>query len=443
MKRATAGVSYFRVHTSPQLSNDNPEAKENEKELEEEGIRSAKSTLAEISQDNVKFRESNTVFEKWFDVQLRSELVPMLQETHLVFVDIPGINEANTEQKYKDYVTKNWNTFDVAVVVMDAKQGVNTEDSVFLLNLVKQNNETKKDIPVIILCNKVDDPDDEEQAEMVAEAQREVEKIFNVPCREKALKNIMGNPTKKCDENLSPVFIPISAIHAYINQCASLMSRKSFEEFDPDLLEKIGREQIGRRNWNKLSKEQKLDSVHELIQENYQEGLKDCNFDKVFKTFSHYLGGESKQMQIIEMQIKTSLRAISNDPLPGTISSTVKQVHDSCKILSRISKTDNTLCKVLTDIDPVSEFWKCFATCENSAFETFEASWPNGFHALIGPMKELEMYFAIVMSPEWNEDAAHVLSRMEKFVNRFFSSLVKYQEEDIKTTYIAKKKHYY
>jgi GTPase SAR1 family protein len=274
MKRATAGVSYFRVHTSPQLSNDNPEAKENEKELEEEGIRSAKSTLAEISQDNVKFRESNTVFEKWFDVQLRSELVPMLQETHLVFVDIPGINEANTEQKYKDYVTKNWNTFDVAVVVMDAKQGVNTEDSVFLLNLVKQNNETKKDIPVIILCNKVDDPDDEEQAEMVAEARREVEKIFNVPCREKALKKITGNPTKKCDENLSPVFIPISAIHAYINQCASLMSRKSFEEFDPDLLEKIGREQIGRRNWNKLSKEQKLDSVHELIQENYQEGLK-------------------------------------------------------------------------------------------------------------------------------------------------------------------------
>jgi hypothetical protein len=86
----------------------------------------------------------------------------------------------------------------------------------------------------------------------------------------------------------------------------------------------------------------------------------------------------------------------------------------------------------------VSEFWKCFAKCENSAFETFEASWPNGFHALIGPMKELEMYFAIAMSPEWNEDAAHVLSRMEKFVNRFFSSLVKYQDQDI-TNYIARK----
>jgi GTPase Era involved in 16S rRNA processing len=118
-------------------------------------------------------------------------------------------------------VSEKWDTLGVVVVVMDAKQGVNTEDSVFLLNLVKNDNETKKQIPVIILCNKVDDPEDEEQAEMVAEARKEVEKIF-------------------AGSEESPSFIPISAMHANIHQCVYHMTRESFEDFDQDMLEKFG-----------------------------------------------------------------------------------------------------------------------------------------------------------------------------------------------------------
>jgi GTP1/Obg family GTP-binding protein len=40
---------------------------------------------------------------------------------------------------------------------MDGKQGVNSEEQVNLLNLVKESMDTKE-VPVIILCNKVDDP---------------------------------------------------------------------------------------------------------------------------------------------------------------------------------------------------------------------------------------------------------------------------------------------
>jgi site-specific DNA-adenine methylase len=41
---------------------------------------------------------------------------------------------------------------------MDGKQGVNSEEQVNLLNLVKESMDTKE-VPVII-CNKVDDPTD-------------------------------------------------------------------------------------------------------------------------------------------------------------------------------------------------------------------------------------------------------------------------------------------
>jgi hypothetical protein len=46
---------------------------------------------------------------------------------------------------------------------MDGKQGVNSEDQVNLLNVVRYNLDTK-DLPVTLLCKWFDYPDDEEQA---------------------------------------------------------------------------------------------------------------------------------------------------------------------------------------------------------------------------------------------------------------------------------------
>ena len=57
-----------------------------------------------------------------------------------------------------------------------------------LLEFVKSNLETKKNLPVVILCNKTDDQDDEEQEELVLEAQCKVEKIFGVSDRKGAFK---------------------------------------------------------------------------------------------------------------------------------------------------------------------------------------------------------------------------------------------------------------
>jgi GTP1/Obg family GTP-binding protein len=52
------------------------------------------------------------------------------------------------------HVKEKWATF-VASSSMDGKQGVNSEEQVNLLNLVKESMDTKE-VPVIILCNKVD-----------------------------------------------------------------------------------------------------------------------------------------------------------------------------------------------------------------------------------------------------------------------------------------------
>jgi GTPase Era involved in 16S rRNA processing len=110
--------------------------------------------------------------------------------TSLVIVDIPGINEANSTI-YKKYVVEKWGAFDCVVVVMDARQGINTAEQVQLLEFVNQNLRDKKNLPVIILGNKVDDPDDEEQAVLVSEICDKVSEVFSVTCREEALEEVL------------------------------------------------------------------------------------------------------------------------------------------------------------------------------------------------------------------------------------------------------------
>ena len=197
MRRTTAGVSQFRLNHK----NGNEESWTMEPD---DPPRDAKSTLKEISEDNQTLRELDTVAEKIFDIQLDEPLCEMRPDTKLTLVDIPGINEAGASSKYKDFVMANWYTFDCIVVVMDARQGVNSKEQLELLRMVEKNRQNIKDIPVIILCNKVDDPEDQEQLTLVQEARSAVEDIFKVGDREAALEKLTGakrSPIVADDEN--------------------------------------------------------------------------------------------------------------------------------------------------------------------------------------------------------------------------------------------------
>ena len=122
MKRTTAGANYFRI-CAPL-----PAKRPTEQFIpESNAVRTAASTLQEIATDNITLRDSQPVQEKWFDIELAENLVEMKTDTQLVVVDIPGINEAGAFNKYKNFVVQKWDTFDCIVVVMDGRQGVNTD----------------------------------------------------------------------------------------------------------------------------------------------------------------------------------------------------------------------------------------------------------------------------------------------------------------------------
>jgi len=92
MKRTTAGINFFRVHSNPEANSENSSSSR---------TRPAKSILQEISDDNEKFRQSEDIeiHEKLLEIEVQKELVPSRKDTNLVFADIPGINEANVGNK--------------------------------------------------------------------------------------------------------------------------------------------------------------------------------------------------------------------------------------------------------------------------------------------------------------------------------------------------------
>jgi GTPase SAR1 family protein len=195
MRRTTAGVHHFRLHTKP--IEDDETAKdvepcEGEGERDEESINhretasgasvmneswgsepetmlDASGTLQKISRDNSLLRETNQLQESTFDVELDEPLCPMRPDTKMVLIDIPGLNEAGSNDLFRGYVNDKWDTFDCAIAVMDVFQGVNTEEQIQLLELIRDNNSNKKCVPVIVLCNKVDDLDDDELMQLAGE----------------------------------------------------------------------------------------------------------------------------------------------------------------------------------------------------------------------------------------------------------------------------------
>jgi small GTP-binding protein len=268
---------------------------------------------AEIHQqtvrDNARLRHAGTVEVSWFDVELDQDLCPMRDDTKLVVVDIPGINEAGTSSKYKDYIAQHWHSFDCVVVVMDGRQGVNTEEQVELLKLAKTNCDRTKNVPVIVLCNKIDDPDDKEQSLLIHEARQVVQKIFATKGQVKTLNDVLAASASSPDRGNRPfpkaVLLPVSAIHAFIYQAGARLEYEQFKLFDDEMIEK----DFFGRAWRHWNKEQKVEKAFEVISDGAHrlEGVELSNFDKFVALLSYGIGGVDTQGVLLRAQIRTAL----------------------------------------------------------------------------------------------------------------------------------------
>lgn len=110
MKRTTAVVNNFRINSSISqvAEEESPPSEAVQWATTADNPRTASTTLQETIADNALHRNSHEVSEKTYDIVLPETFHEMRQNTKLVIVDIPGINEAGASSKYRDYVNDQW-----------------------------------------------------------------------------------------------------------------------------------------------------------------------------------------------------------------------------------------------------------------------------------------------------------------------------------------------
>mmetsp|Transcript_18099 Transcript_18099/g.20273 ORF Transcript_18099/g.20273 Transcript_18099/m.20273 type:complete len:677 (-) Transcript_18099:143-2173(-) len=416
---------------------------------------SAEETHAIISKDNGTIRsdekesqsqsQSSIVLEKFFDIEVDEAICDMRNDTKLVLIDIPGINEADSSKKYKEYVEQKWDSFDCVCVVMDAMAGVNTLEQVELLKFVHQNNQTLKRIPTIVLGNKVDDPTDEDTLTLVEETREKTIEIFGQGCTEKSLQSLLdaanngnfyaGEQTKKNNQKQKgrnknksnknknsdddeAVFIPISAKNAFIYRKARHLTLDIFHEFDRDVMEKIGRDEVGRK-WKKMSTEEKVTVIREAISDpkEYKERLAGTNFDNFLTILTYFIGGCDAQHHLLTSQIDVALKMMMSYNYDNE-SSITESIHDIFKKSKIIGQTS-------TD-DLKDTFWRVYDQCEDNSFDKVEKELEPKF--LQRPMMELERYHKLAVILKWDKELKIISKRMQGLLRRSFSLVIRKKE---------------
>lgn len=195
MNRSTYGVNSFRVFSNQDKSvKDMDEfdsisasiTKESDTEVVTtwsfvpEKLQSSTETHQANVNANVALCGRTKVEESTFDIEVQKAICDMREDTQLVVVDLPEFTFDQSDRLYVNDLNANWDSFDCVVVVMDVMECIS--DHLKLLNLVKENLNKKKDIPVMFVCNKVDSPHNPEINMMLEELECSVRDMFTPDC---------------------------------------------------------------------------------------------------------------------------------------------------------------------------------------------------------------------------------------------------------------------
>jgi GTPase SAR1 family protein len=389
MHRTTAGVNCFPLYNKEAKSakSSSPATDEREWSPVPDTVHTSEQALLQISEDNEKLRSIGTVQESTFSIELAEPICEMRSDTTLVLVDIPGLNEAGSKDMYLDYVNTKWDTFDCAVVVMDVFQGVNTKEQVKLLEVVTKNVNELKEIPVIVLCNKVDDPDNKEVMKFVQEVSEKVDAFFQ----------------DAGDSSHGVTFIPMSAENAFVYRMAARQSLQDFKSLDESLIDRIGCDEVGKTRWRNLSKEERYRVAYEAVSNkaNYEGNLKATNFHSFLEAMDHYLG-EPVQLAIIHKQLDVCMKSHDFDRI---IAHELGKAHDMCKRLD------------MPPLKYAQHFWGIYDNCSAVRFQAYSSDMDlNGLH---------EAMLQLIEYAKFLESAADRGSELEKALDAMTSLISK------------------
>ena len=171
--------------------------------------------------------------------------------------DIPGLNDARTENVYYKYLADHFDKFNVVVFLVDLESGLNTSDEIKILDFIVLQTKRfpKRNIRTLVVANKADDMQLSEDGTLTFEGE---------------LKTMYAQVETTVKEKFTGILeqligiIPLCALDAYLYR----MIRKHGSSFQltDDQIQKIGINDQGKK-FSKLKKTEQREKVAEIVQD--------------------------------------------------------------------------------------------------------------------------------------------------------------------------------
>jgi hypothetical protein len=327
-----------------------------------------------------------------------------MEDTDLFIVDVPGLNEDRCN--VEEYVTKNWDSFDVVISVLDAtsdeinpgKELENRKLLAFIKDLCDESSPNfKRRIPHICVLNKVD-------------------------CSVELLTETM---IQKYKDIVDGYFGGAATFVSVASQLALLfytIKTKNIDEFhmhyksEPDLINAVGIAYcMGFKEWKKLKDDEKRAKVYnhfDLDKKTLKESIAESNFE----TFRYELGSRalSKESQSKMTRDKQEFRQKSlvtqGDP-DAFISSATKNFEQRSEL------------GYPADLRLPDTVWDAFTRFEDLAFNKVKG--PMDAHHLAGLLIFLRKYYEFAYSKGWESEKQETIVRIMALIRRQVDLLLK------------------
>ena len=214
--------------------------------------------------------------------------------------DVPGLNDARTQDIYYNYLETNFHKFNLIVFLVDIHSGLNTADEMRMLKFIVQNTEHhinkshSRNIHTLVVVNKADDMQDSnsddpnskmeitgELSEMFAQTENTVRHEF----RERGLeRNLIG-------------VIPLCAIDAYLYRM--IKKHGTTFELSAEHVLKIGVNENGKKFSTKKPEVQRAEVAEILKKTDFIDTMIKLSGFKGFNDALHkFLNANDKGRQI-------------------------------------------------------------------------------------------------------------------------------------------------
>jgi hypothetical protein len=188
------------------------------------------------------------------------------------------------------------------------------------------------------------------------------------------------------------------------------MGLDKFKTFDPKLVDKVGKDQIGKAVWCKLNEAEKMTKAFRVItdRERNAAAIKTSNFDTLLVVFSKLIGGVAVQEEIIKGQNRLALRSISSQK---DIAEQLYTVYQKTKLLAHNQEPTEAEIKSFQE-----EFSVSYKALEEAAFVKLPN--PEAVDSLAAPMEELFQYDSLAATLKWNDERKAVVEKMMSLIRR-------------------------